>query len=105
MANDAGGVNGRKINALVEDNRFDPALDRIAWEKLSSKTPALGVSGMGNANGQAALATIIRRGKVPVLGAYTTTKALTTPPTPMFYGGFCGYNEMAEVGVGAWPTS
>ncbi len=101
MANDAGGVNGRKINSLVEDNRFDPALDRIAWEKLNTQTPALGVSGMGNANGQAALATTIRRGKLPVLGAYTTTKALTTPPTPMFYGGFCGYNEMAAVGVGA----
>ncbi len=105
MANDAGGVNGRKINALVEDDRFDPALDRIAWEKLSIQTPALGLSGLGNANGQAALATTIRRGKLPLLGAYTTTKALTTPPTPMFYGGFCGYNEMAEVGVGAWPTS
>ncbi len=101
MANDAGGVNGRKINALVEDDRFDPALDRIAWEKLSIQTPALGLSGLGNANGQAALATTIRRGKLPLLGAYTTTKALTTPPTPMFYGGFCGYNEMAEVGVGA----
>ena len=101
MVDDAGGVNGRKINALVEDDRFDPALDRIAWEKLGSQTPTLGVSGLGNANGQAALATTIRRGKLPLLGAYTTTKALTSPPTNMFYGGFCGYNEMAEVGVGA----
>lgn len=101
MANDAGGVNGRRINVLVEDDRFDPALDRIAYEKLNNQTPALGLSGLGNANGQVALATLIRRGKMPLLGSYTTTKALTTPPSPMFYGGFCGYNEMAEVGVGA----
>ncbi len=82
MANDAGGVDGRKINPLVEDDRFDPALDRVAYEKLSSQTPTLGLSGLGNANGQAALATTIRRGKLPVLGAYTMTKALTNPPTP-----------------------
>ena len=100
MVDDAGGVNGRKINLLVEDNRFDPSLDRIAFEKLSSQTPVLGISGMGNANGQVALNAMIRRGKVPVVGSYTTAKALTEPPTPMFYGGFCGYNEMASVGVG-----
>ena len=100
MVNDAGGINGRKINLLVEDNRFDPALDRVAFEKLSNQTPVLGISGMGNANGQVALNALIRRGRVPILGSYTTAKTLTEPPTPMFYGGFCGYNEMAEVGVG-----
>ena len=100
MANEAGGINGRKINLLVEDNRFDPALDRIAFEKLSNQTPVLGISGMGNNNGQVALNALIRRGKVPIVGSYTTARALTEPPTPMFYGGFCGYNEMAEVGVG-----
>lgn len=100
MANEAGGVNGRKINLLVEDNRFDPSIDRISFEKLSNQTPVLGISGMGNANGQVALMSLIRRGKVPVLGSYTTARALTEPPTPMFYGGFCGYREMAQVGVG-----
>lgn len=99
--NDAGGVNGRKVNVLLEDDRFDPALDRIAYERLNNQTPVLGVSGMGNGNGQAALATVIRRGKLPIVGSYTTHKALATPVTPLYYGGFCGFNEMAEVGVGA----
>lgn len=99
--NEAGGINGRKMNIVVEDDRADPALDRIAYEKLNTQTPVLGLSGMGNSNGQAALATTIRRGKLPVLGSYTIHKAMTVPPTPMYYGGFCGYNEMAEVGVGA----
>lgn len=101
MTNDAGGVNGRKINVLVEDEHFDPALDRIAYEKLSNQTPTLGFSGWGNATGQAALNSTLRRSKLPLLGSYTTARAVTVPPTPMFYGGFCGYNEMAEVGVGA----
>ena len=101
MVNDGGGINGRKINVVVEDDRLDASLDRIAYDKLSSQTPVLGISGSGNANGQVALATLIRRGKVPLVGSYTTTRAVTVPPTPMFYGGFCGYNEMASVAVGS----
>lgn len=100
LSNENGGVNGRKINVLLEDNRFDAALDRVLFEKLSNQTPVLGISGMGNASSQVALASLIRRGKVPVVGSYTTAKAMTEPPTPMFYGGFCGYREMAAVGVG-----
>ena len=29
-----------------------------------------------------------------------TAKASIEPPTPYFYGGFCGFKEMAQVGVG-----
>ena len=32
--NEAGGINGRKINVLAEDNRFNAATDKIAYEKL-----------------------------------------------------------------------
>ena len=98
--NEGGGVNGRKLNLLVEDDRFDPALQRIALEKLGNQTPVLGISGLGSANAQVASQSVIRRGKVPILASYTTAKALVQPPTPMFYGGFCGYKEMAEVSVG-----
>ena len=98
--NDAGGVNGRKINVLAEDTRFDASLDRISFEKLVNQTPVLGISGMGNANAQVSLMPAIRRGKVPVVGTYTMTKAGSEPASPMFYGGFCGYKEMAQVGVG-----
>jgi branched-chain amino acid transport system substrate-binding protein len=98
--NDAGGTHGRKINVLAEDDRFDSSVDRINYEKLVSQTPVLGISGLGNAGAQVALMASIRRGKVPIVGTHTTTKAGTEPPTPLFYGGFCGYREMAQVGVG-----
>lgn len=97
---DAGGIQGRKINVMAEDTRFDASLDRINFEKLVTQTPVLGISGMGNANAQVALMPSIRRGKVPVVGTYTMTKAGSEPASPMFYGGFCGYKEMAQVGVG-----
>lgn len=98
--NEAGGIHGRKINVLAEDNRFNPATDKIAFEKLVSQTPVIAISGMGTSVSQVALAPSIKAGKVPIVGTYTATKALSEPVTPMVYNGFCGYKQMAQAGVG-----
>ncbi|WP_171016054.1 ABC transporter substrate-binding protein [Ramlibacter sp. 2FC] len=100
--NEAGGINGRKINLLVEDDRYDASISRTNYEKLNNQTPALGVSGLGNSSAQAALMTGIRRGKLPIVGAYAITKAGLEPATPTYYAGFCGNKEMAQVGVNAF---
>jgi branched-chain amino acid transport system substrate-binding protein len=100
MINEKGGVNGRKINILAEDNRYNAATDKIAFEKLNDQTPVIAISGMGNSMSQAALANTIRAGKVPIVGTYTPTRALSDPISPMVYNGFCGYKQMAEAGVG-----
>jgi len=98
--NEAGGVNGRKINVLAEDNRFNPATDKINFEKLVGQTPVIAISGMGSSASQVALAPTIKAGKVPVVGTYTPTKALSEPTNNMVYNGFCGYKQMAQAGVG-----
>lgn len=100
MTNETGGVNGRKINVLAEDNRYNAATDKIVYEKFISQTPVLGFSGMGSSGGQAALAATIRSGKVPVLGTYTPTKALLDPASPLTYHGMCSYKGMAQSGAG-----
>ncbi len=98
--NEAGGVHGRRINVLAEDNRFNAATDRIAFEKLVGQTPVIAISGMGTSASQVALAPTIKAGKVPIVATYTSTKALSEPVSPMVYNGFCGYKEMAQAGVG-----
>ena len=98
--NESGGVHGRKINLLVEDDRADPAVMRALYEKFVSQTPVLGMTGLGTSSGQAALMPAVRRGKLPVVAAFTTTLAALEPPTPMFYGGICSFKSMAQVGVG-----
>jgi branched-chain amino acid transport system substrate-binding protein len=55
---------------------------------------------MGTSASQVALAPTIKAGKVPIVGTYTSTKALSEPVSPMVYNGFCGYKEMAQAGVG-----
>jgi branched-chain amino acid transport system substrate-binding protein len=98
--NEAGGIHGRKINILAEDNRYNAANDKIGYEKLVGQTPVIAISGMGISTSQVALAPTIRAGKVPIIGTYTPTKALSEPVSPMVYNGFCGYKEMAQAGVG-----
>lgn len=98
--NERGGVNGRRINVLAEDSRFNPAQDKINYEKLSTQTPVLAISGMGSSSSQVSLAPTIRGGSIPIIGTYTHTKPLSEPTSPLVYGGFCTYPEMAKAGVG-----
>lgn len=103
--NEAGGIHGRRINVLAEDNRFNAAADKIAYEKLVGQTPVIAISGMGTSASQVALAPTIKAGKVPIVGTYTSTRALSEPVSPMVYNGFCGYEEMAKAGVGYYIDS
>jgi branched-chain amino acid transport system substrate-binding protein len=98
--NEKGGVHGRRINVLAEDSRFNPAQDKINYEKLSTQTPVLAISGMGSSSSQVSLAPTIRGGKIPIVGTYTHTKLLSEPVSPLVYGGFCTFPEMAKAGVG-----
>ena len=98
--NEAGGIHGRKINVLAEDNRYNAATDKINFEKLVGQTPVIAISGMGTSASQVGLAAIIKAGKVPIVGTYTPTKALNEPVSPMVYNGVCGYREMAMAGIG-----
>ena len=98
--NEAGGIHGRKINVLAEDNRYNAATDKINFEKLVGQTPVIAISGMGTSASQVGLAPTIKAGKVPIVGTYTPTKALNEPVSPMVYNGFCGYREMAQAGIG-----
>ena len=98
--NEAGGIHGRQINLLVEDDRYDTAMVRANYERLVSQTNVLAISGMGSSTAQAAMMPMIKRGKVPIVGAYALSKLGYEPANPMYYAGFCGTKEMAQAGVG-----
>lgn len=98
--NEAGGIHGRTINTLTEDDRCDGTQTRTAHEKLVNQTPVLGISGFSTSSGQAALMPTVRRANVPIVGAGSTTTAALQPPTPLFTGAWCGFNSMAQTMVG-----
>lgn len=97
--NESGGVYGRKINIIGEDNRMDISNERIAIEKFINQTPVLAMSGNG-LSAQVAVLPLLKKAKLPVIGSYVSAKPMIEPANPYFYGGFCGLREMAQVGVG-----
>ena len=103
--NEAGGIHGRQINLLVEDDRYDTAMVRANYERVVTQTPVLAISGMGSSSAQAAMMPMIKRGKVPIVGAYALSKLGYEPADPMYYAGFCGTKEMAQAGVGYFSES
>jgi branched-chain amino acid transport system substrate-binding protein len=103
--NEKGGIHGRSINVLAEDTRYDTTAERVAFEKLATQTRVLGMSGVGNSSAQTALVPLFSREKLPVIGSYTTAKASVQPANPYFYGSFCGFKQMAQVGANYFTDS
>ena len=53
-ANDAGGVNGRKIEILDEDDKGEVPVGIADYKKFVSQTPVLGISGLNGSSIQEA---------------------------------------------------
>src|SRR5215218_376691 len=51
-ANSAGGVNGRRINLLTEDEKYEVEAGLAAYKKLVSQTPVVGLTGLNNSSFQ-----------------------------------------------------
>jgi branched-chain amino acid transport system substrate-binding protein len=98
-ANAAGGINGRKIKLLLEDEKYEVPTGLAAYKKLVSQTPALGIIGLNNSSLQVAAIKQVATNKVPVFGAEATTKQALTPFNPYFFAMQCSYADQADVAV------
>ena len=98
-ANAAGGVNGRKIKLLTEDEKYDVATGLAGYKKLATQTPTLGIVGLNNSSLQVAAIKLLPRYKVPVFGAESTTKEALQPFNPYFWAMQCSYADQADVAV------
>jgi len=65
--NDKGGINGRKIKLLVEDDRYSIPMAVAAFKKLVFKDNALAILGCGGTGQNTALFSQIEKNKVPVI--------------------------------------
>jgi branched-chain amino acid transport system substrate-binding protein len=98
-ANDGGGVNGRKITLLLEDEKYEVPTGLAAYKKLVSQTPALGIIGLNNSSLQVAAIKQVAANKVPVFGAEATTKQAISTFNPYFFAMQCSYADQADVAV------
>ena len=83
--NDKGGINGRKIKWLVEDDQANPQKTVIATKKLVEQDKVFSiVSGMGGVN-NLAVAEYMRQNHVPALFEYSQNSKFWNPPSPGMY--------------------
>jgi len=104
MINDRGGVNGRKINWIVEDNAYNPQRTATAARKLVTRDEVLAiVHANGTAQSLAAFPYLLEESKVPFFFAYAGLKDWWYPARPDLYGLFVNLENQARL-LGRWAA-
>jgi branched-chain amino acid transport system substrate-binding protein len=98
-ANKEGGINGRTVNILSGDDKYDAALGLAAYKKLVSQTPAVAILGLNNSSVQAAVIPNIATDKIPVISGQSTTKLALVPIQHYMYGLTPTYADQLDVMV------
>jgi len=84
--NAEGGINGRTIEIIAEDDKYDAAVGQPAFKKLVDQTPVAAILGLNTGNMQAAVLPSIETGTVPVLSGQTTILDAINPVKEYFFG-------------------
>jgi branched-chain amino acid transport system substrate-binding protein len=104
MINDRGGVNGRKITWVVEDNAYNPQRTAAAARKLVTRDEVLAiVHANGTAQSLAAFPYLLDEAKVPFFFAYAGLKDWWYPPRQDLYGLFVNLENQARL-LGRWAA-
>jgi len=94
--NEAGGIHGRKIRLVIEDNGYDPKKAIMATNKMISRDKAFCfVSNMGTPTALASLPIILKK-KIPQLFPMTTARPFYEPYNRYSFNGFPTYYDSAR---------
>lgn len=83
-ANDAGGVNGRRIRIAIEDDGYVPSRAHQGVVKLLD-TGVLGIIGTSGAASLAAMLPVLEEKRVPTIVNTSVSKAAVEPPRPHIF--------------------
>ncbi|MES2360705.1 MAG: ABC transporter substrate-binding protein [Pseudomonadota bacterium] len=82
--NAAGGINGRKIKVIVEDDQYVPAQSVQALQKLIDVHNVFALGTISGGSHGLAMMPIIEKNKIPVINPAVTTEAHYAPGRPVF---------------------
>lgn len=99
QANADGGVHGRTIDILEEDEKYEVPTGVAAYARLVEDTPVIGLTGMNNSSFQGAAIEDVDENRVPVLGAQSTTRVAVNPTREYFWAMQCPWADQADVSV------
>jgi branched-chain amino acid transport system substrate-binding protein len=77
--NDQGGVNGRKIELIAEDDAYDPMRAVASAKKLVEQNGVIGLISPVGTPSNAAMVPYVQEKKIPLFGPYAFSHTLTTP--------------------------
>ena len=99
MVNDAGGVNGHKINMVEKDDAYNVAKELEIVKGFVNDDKVDLVTGIGNSSGFASILPVLNAGKTPALVNQGTLKTNTWPFQPYMFQGNCNYGDQADVAL------
>jgi branched-chain amino acid transport system substrate-binding protein len=99
-ANDAGGINGRKINLIQVDEKSEVPTGVAGYKKLSTQTPVVGISGYGSSSVQEAVLPSILKDNMPLVGPQSITKAALVPLHKSVFAVLPPYADQVDVVMG-----
>ena len=103
--NDAGGINGRKINYTVMDNAYDAQQTIQVARKLIGSTKVVAiVAADGTAATAASFPYVLQQSKVPILFTYGGAASWYTPPQAGLFGTQTLYEKQAA-SLATWAVT
>ena len=99
-ANEDGGIAGRKIELINEDDKYDSAAGLTAYKKLVAQTPVVAIAGISSGDVQTTIVPLVDKDKIPVVGGLTTTNAALQPFKDYFFATAPNYGDQVDVMLG-----
>lgn len=92
--NELGGIHGRNIKLVVEDNKYDPVLTKTAFTKLVHQHKVFCLSTVYGSSPCMAIMEDIKKEKIPVVATVASTQSMFDPPNRyMFWYAANGQDE------------
>ena len=102
--NDHGGVHGRKVDWIVEDNAYDPQKTVAAAHKLIDQDNVVAIVGAnGTANTAATFSYVLDQAQVPIIDTYGGDATWYSPPKALLFGIQSLYEDQAKI-LGKWAV-
>jgi ABC-type branched-subunit amino acid transport system substrate-binding protein len=95
--NDAGGIHGRKIRLIIEDNAYDPKKAILVTQKMIEKDRVFAFVGNMGSPTAGASKPIISAKKIPQMFPLTAASLFFDPYDRYSFGGFVPYYDQARV--------
>ncbi|MFZ5818092.1 MAG: ABC transporter substrate-binding protein [Bacillota bacterium] len=97
MVNEQGGIHGRKVRVIIEDDGYNPAKTVPLVKKMVEQDKVFAfLGGLGTNSGSAVMQYIIDN-KVPHLAPSTGSGKWSTPPSPGYYAWQINYGTEARI--------